>query len=282
MWLIAMVARIYNPGCKQDYMPVAEGGQGGEKSKACAIIAGPEYFSDHLPDLGSKDCYQHLRGKWLIEMAELWAYSKAQIGQFKSFLTRDTERYRPAYGRKEEKEPRTCVFVGTTNEDQYLNDVTGNRRFWPFKAGRIDIDALTRDRDQLLAEAVKMHHDGVKAWPDRDFERKFIVPQQEARREVDLLLPLVADYLDTLPKPGLLTPRATTINDVAVHALGYKPPAFIAAAGGTQGCRPITDLQMKDQRRIANMLKTLGYKPRHTKRGNVWELYVEEEEVNLA
>jgi predicted P-loop ATPase len=96
MFPIGMVARIIRPGCKLDYMPVIEGDQGVWKSKMCSVLAG-EYFSDQLPDITSKECSQHLRGKWLIEVAELRAYSRAAIDHFKEFLTRDTERYRPPW-----------------------------------------------------------------------------------------------------------------------------------------------------------------------------------------
>jgi len=106
MFLIGMVARIYEPGCKFDYMPTLEGEQALMKSTACAILAGPEYFSDQLPDITSKEAFQHLRGKWLIEVAELNAYSRAAIDHFKAFLVRQIEQYRPPWGRKEVHEPR--------------------------------------------------------------------------------------------------------------------------------------------------------------------------------
>jgi predicted P-loop ATPase len=247
MFLIAMVARILAPGCQSDHMLVLEGSQGELKSSACRILGG-EYFSDHLPDIATagKDVSQHLRGKWLIEVTEMHAMNRAETALLKAFITRTVEQYRPSYGRRDTFEPRQCLFIGTTNKTIYLRDETGGRRFWPVTCGKIDVEALAKDRDQLFAEAVVLYRDGVHWWPDRDFEREHIVPQQEDRYETDAWEDKIVEFLHLKDK--------ITIGEIARDALFIEAPRLGTA----------------DQRRIAAVLEHLKWQRRRDEKARWW------------
>ncbi|WP_136646575.1 VapE domain-containing protein [Tabrizicola sp. YIM 78059] len=185
LWLISAVARIFRPGVKADHMLILEGPQGARKSTAIKVLAGEDWFTDELPELGSKDAAIHMQGVWIVEIAELDAIGRAEVSRIKAFLTRTTDRFRPPYGRYTVEVPRQCVFAGTVNPDTYLRDETGNRRFWPLRCGTIDIAALARDRDQLWAEAVHRFREGAIWWIDDPAILAEASAAQEARYQAD-------------------------------------------------------------------------------------------------
>jgi Virulence-associated protein E len=272
MFLVGLVARIYRPGCKFDYHPILEGPQGLQKSKMGETLVGEEYFSDQLPPIGTKDASQHLRGKWLVELPEMHAYTKAQIDEYKTFMTRRTERYRPPYGHKEVHEPRQCGFMGTTNKMRYLRDETGNRRSWPLAVGEIKIEALQRDRDQLWGEVVQLFRKGERWWPDYDFEHEHIRPQQDARFEPDPWEPLIRDYLKLRtswydPKRPHKKPHITLM-EIAEEVLGFTTKQTVSQG---ELVTPINRLDPKVGQRISAVLHHLRLVPRHTKLGRWWE-----------
>lgn len=153
-WMTAMVVRVYRPGAKFDWMPIFEGGQGVGKSSFGEILAGGDFFLDKLGDLHDKDAALALQGILICEHGELSTLRKNEIEIFKAFTSRTVDKIRPPFGRRWVESPRRCVFFGTTNRDTYLTDDSGNRRFKPVVVGRLNFEALRKDREQLFAEAV--------------------------------------------------------------------------------------------------------------------------------
>ena len=184
-WLISAIARIEKPGCKVDHCLVLEGPQGGGKSTVFAVLGG-EWFTDALPgDLTSKDASDFVAGVWIVELSELNQVKRASVETLKSFITRTTERFRPAYGRHKSIFRRSCVFGGSTNQNAYLTDPTGGRRFWPVRIGNINLMALRADREQLWAEALFRYRQGEIWWLTEEQTIATAIEEQAARYEAD-------------------------------------------------------------------------------------------------
>lgn len=170
-FLVSCVARAFEPGCKVDTMLILIGPQGAYKSTAFKVLAGQDWFSDSDIDLRTKDKYQVLAGAWIFEIAELDSFRRADQQAIKAFVSSSSDTFRPTGKMMVVERPRQCVFVGTTNEAEFLADKTGSRRFWLVKVGDIDLESLKADRDQLWAEAVAWYKGGEKWYLDRRLER---------------------------------------------------------------------------------------------------------------
>ena len=162
--LTAAVARAFEPGCKYDTMPILIGRQGVGKSTLIRTI-GKKWYADGLSTFEGKEAAENIQGKWIIEAGEMAGYTRAEENASKQFLSRQVDVFRQAYGRRTQEYPRRCVFFGSSNQYEFLKDITGNRRFWP-----IDIEAqkatknvyvnLPGEVDQIWAEAVVRYKNG--------------------------------------------------------------------------------------------------------------------------
>jgi Virulence-associated protein E-like domain/Bifunctional DNA primase/polymerase, N-terminal len=215
--LVAAVRRVRKPGCKFDELVVFQSEQGTDKSQALQLLAvQPEWFSDNLPlGLSAKETIEALSGHWIVEASELQGMRKGEIERVKAFLSRDTDRARMAYARTVTEARRQCVVVGTTNSEQFLRDLTGNRRFWPVRIKQFDLEALRRDRDQLWAEAAAREAAGAsirlprELWPaaaleqqERVVENPFVSVLDRTLREYDEKVPAEHDKRGRVIKPA--------------------------------------------------------------------------------
>lgn len=203
-WMISAVARVMTPGCKADHVLILEGKQGRGKSTALEVLAG-DWFSDSAIDLNSKDAFERIRGRWIVELAELDALFRVESSRAKQFFSSKRDDYRPAYARREREQRRACVFAGTVNEGVYLKDPTGARRFWPIVCARLDLEALRRDRDQLWAEALWWFREGARWWPEGDDETAPLEEEQASRTERDEWIEAIRRYLGKIPPNASVT-----------------------------------------------------------------------------
>lgn len=200
--LTAAVTRVYRPGCKFDYVMVLVGEQGDGKSTFVSRLGGP-WFSDSLSGVHGKDAYEQLQGVWVMEIAELAALKRGEIEAVKHFVAKPSDRFRVAYGRRTEDFPRQCVFIGTTNEHAFLQDYTGDRRFWPVvtslaRRERNPFTDLTPDLvGQIWAEAKHLYEQNGDLYLSRDQEAE-AKARQEQHRFKDARTEPIREYLDTL------------------------------------------------------------------------------------
>lgn len=191
-WMLSAVARAYRPGCQADYVLIIEGAQRGGKSSAIrALVPTEDWHLETGVELGSKDAFQMISGKWIVELAEIDSLTRSEAARVKGFITSRVDTYRRAYGHDVVDQPRGCVFAGTVNPEEgagYLKDNTGGARYWPVRSNatqvnRIDVARLALYRDQLWAEAVSRYKSG-EAWHITDEALlRDVAAEQEARRQ---------------------------------------------------------------------------------------------------
>jgi predicted P-loop ATPase len=229
LWLISAVARIMSPGVKADCCLVLEGPQGILKSTALRILGG-EFFTDQISDLGSKDSFMQCHGVWIIEMAELASLSRSESSRIKAFMSSTSDRFRLPYGRNIVEWPRDCVFAGTVNHEAYLHDESGGRRFLPIRCGRIDTEALARDRDLIWAEALIEFRDGKPWWLQDGASIQEAEQEQSDRYQPGQWDELIRDWLNDPAErlderghpvaPLTSTRDWVTIPDILNHCIG--------------------------------------------------------------
>ena len=179
--MIAVVARVRQPGCKFDTITVLESPEGFNKSTAWRVLAGDDNFSDEkIIGKNSREVQEQLSEIWIHENADLAGMKKTEVETVKAFASRAVDIARPAYGHFLKKQKRHAIEVGTTNNSLYLQSQTGNRRFWPMVKA-IDIDLLKHDRLQLWGEAARYQSQGESLVLDKALWPVAAV-EQEARR----------------------------------------------------------------------------------------------------
>ncbi len=232
-FFIGLVARVLRPGCQLDTMLVFEGDQGVKKSSALRVLGGDWYMAA-TESVTSKDFQQTLKGSWLAEIPELDSFSRGDRDRVKSIITIPVDKYRPSYGRHARDFPRQCVFAGTTNKDDWGNDDTGLRRFWPVRCGDIDLALIASLRPQWLAEAVVLFKAGASWW---ETPRSATLAAQRDRQHEDVWTDTVLEWLTLKDE--------TTSAEVLINS----PLKFHAS-----------DIGRSEQSRVSSILNLNGWK----------------------
>lgn len=199
--LTAAVARIYDPGCKFDYVLTFIGAQGIGKSYILKKLA-QKWCSDSLTTLSGKEAMEAVQGFWIIELAELSALRKSELETTKQFITKQEDSFRPAYGRRVEQYPRQCIFIATTNENDFIRDQTGGRRWWPMRVDKTKAKRHVKDLgqdevNQIWAEAKYYFDNGEKLYLSDELEKTAKV-LQESHTETSPLTGMISEYLEKL------------------------------------------------------------------------------------
>lgn len=208
LFLLGAVTRVFEPGHKFDFVPILEGVQGKRKSTFIRMLA-KHWFAELEGDFNNTQAMvERMQGAWIMELAELAGFSKSEVTTIKGFISRQTDKVRMAYARRATEFQRQCVFLGSTNEAEYLRDNTGGRRFWPIACSveEIDTERLAQEVDQIWAEAKAMYdqmrrdhpHGSLPLYMKNPVAAAYAKEMQESRRELsgeDMLVGQIENWL---------------------------------------------------------------------------------------
>jgi predicted P-loop ATPase len=252
MWT-AMAGRIMSPGCKVDMIPVLMGSQGAGKSEAIkALVPNDTFYAEF--DLKNKDDDQArmMRGILVGEIAELNGLRGRNTEAVKAFITRRVEKYIPKYMEYKIDFPRRLVFFGTTNEEEFLTDPTGNRRWLPFKVGKCNVAKIKHDRDQLWAEALATYQLSGIAWQEAE---RLAKNEHQTFIESDSWETPVINWLNSKQEFGtqLNMDQQFTMHQILTFAI----------------CKAADKISKSDEMRMGKVLNRLGFTNRRiTYKGN--------------
>lgn len=220
-FLLAAISRIMKPGCKFDHMVILEGAQGIGKSTMCGVLGGEWYKELSLFAERDKDTVDAMRGVWIAEVSELANFKRAEVEGVKAFISRQVDRVRLSYARLTQNFPRQCVFLGTINPDDegYLKDKTGNRRFWPVACTKSDFNGLALVRDQIWAETyATFKNGGFKLY----MEGEQLTQAMNAQKEREITEPWTETIESWLSVPANSSGPHTSM-EIALGALELDP-----------------------------------------------------------
>ena len=265
--MVGAVGRVFRPGIKFDHVLTLVGDQGAGKSTLISKL-GRGWSSDTFMTVHGKEALEQIQGAWLIEMAELSGLRKAEVEPIKHFLSKQEDTFRPAYARISETFKRQCVFIGTTNNKDFLRDPSGNRRFIPVDidssraTSNIFTDLTDSEIDQMWAEAVHLFRNGEKLFLSKEAE-KIARREQRDHSESDERLGIIEDYLETpLPKnwdKKDLHHRRLFLNGDDLEAEGSLEREYVCVAEVWCEClgKQKEDMTRYNTREVNDMLKQM-------------------------
>ena len=267
-FFVAAVARVFEPGHKFDFVPILFGAQGKRKSTAIKILA-KSWFGELNGDFGDgKKMVEKMVGHWIMELPELSSITRSQIEDVKAFITATKSNERMAYGRRAQQFLRQCVFIGSTNDEEYLIDRTGNRRWWPInvKVGLIDTDKLARNVDMIWAEAVKLYramraeqpHGTLPLFltdPEAIAEANKLTEAARIQTDADSYAAIIGDWLDKK-----IEPEGWDDFDQAMRGNRPEHRRYVCIAQvWTEALEQSNRITTTDSRAVGNALRAAGW-----------------------